>query len=302
MSVDKPQPETRPKRQPRAPIFGIFLLFLGVVLLLQNLNVLPWQLWEVLWRFWPVLIIAIGLSILLRGRNAWLATILVLALFGACLGIAVWQYEPSSWADEAPTTYSEPLGDLDSAEIALDFTAGSLTVSSLPSGSRNLVEVKSEVAYGDGDVRADLHRSGSQGSLRLIGEGKVNSRWEVRVTRNIPITMGINAALSSLELDLSDLELTELRADIDVANCTVKLPSSAGSIYAYIKADVANLEVTIPDEVAAKVKADVDLGVFEVDENRFPLKGSYYTSRGFSSAENRVELEIDCDIGRVQVK
>ena len=74
------------------PIWGIFLLFLGVVFLLQTLDVLSWGLWGTLWRFWPVLIIIVGLGILLRRYNVWLVSLLVLAILGACLGIAIWQY------------------------------------------------------------------------------------------------------------------------------------------------------------------------------------------------------------------
>jgi hypothetical protein len=82
----------------------------------------------------------------------------------------------------------------------------------------------------------------------------------------------------------------------------VTLPSLAGTTNAYIEADVANVEVTIPDEVAAKIQVDADLSAFDVDESRFPRKGDYYMSRDFESAQNRIELEMDCDVSRVQVK
>ena len=39
-----------------------------------------------------------------------------------------------------------------------------------------------------------------------------------------------------------------------------------------------------------------------MDEGRFPRRGDYYISPDFESAENRLELELDGDIGRVQVK
>ncbi len=90
--------EKRPHRVVGAPIWGIFLLFLGVVFLLQTLNVLPWGLWGTLWRFWPVLIIIIGLGILLHRYNVWLVSLLILAILGACLGIAIWQYEVILWS------------------------------------------------------------------------------------------------------------------------------------------------------------------------------------------------------------
>jgi len=301
--------EKEPPRAVGVPIWGIFLLFLGVVFLLQTLNVLPWGLWGTLWRFWPVLLIITGLGILLRRFSPWLVSLLILAILGACLGIAIWQYGLSSPTGVVTKSYSEPLGSLERAQIEIDFTAGSLTISSLPLGSPNLVEINSEVRDRDGSIRAEFHRQGSEGRLRLSTEqvnrkfwGEGGVRWEVRFTRNIPLTICIKSAASNVDLDLSDLAVTGLEMDIDVGNYAVKMPSSAGTTHAYIKADVANIEVTIPDGVAARFKADVDLGSLEVDESRFPKKGDYYVSLDFESAENRIELEIECDIGRVQVK
>ncbi|MFC2072168.1 LiaI-LiaF-like domain-containing protein [Chloroflexota bacterium] len=306
--------EKEPGRVVGIPIRGIFLIFLGVVFLLQTLNVLPWALWGGLWRFWPVLIIILGLGILLRHLNVWLVSLLILCLLGACLGIAIWQYEASVPAIPAgPTTnsYSEPLDGLEQAQIDVDFTAGSLTISSLPSSSPNFVEANSKVSNGGGSVRRDFHHQGSEGRLHLSTEGVKRQswfsgedwlRWEVKFTRNIPLTIDIGSAASDMNISLDELEVTELRLDIDAGNCKVKMPSSAGITYGYIDVAVANLEVTIPDGVAAKFKTDVSMGNLQIDESRFPKNGNYYMSRDFESAKNRVELEIDCDVGRVQVE
>jgi len=295
-------PEQKSQRERHIPVFGIFLLFLGVVFLLQNFNVLPWALWETLWRFWPVLIIIIGLSILLKRWNPWLVSMVVLALLCACLGLAIWQYEPSLPVEETTISYSEPLGNLECAKIQLDFTPGSLTVGSLPSSSQNFIEVDSKARNGDRSVKADFHRLGNEGRLHLSTADEADTGWDIRLTRNIPLMMDIKSAVSSMELDLSQLEVTELRMDIDVGNYMIKMPSSAGITSVYIEADVANVEVTIPDGVAAKLKADVDLGLFKVDENRFLRRDDHYVSRNFDDAENRIELELDCDIGIVKVK
>ncbi len=79
-------------RHEGAPVWGAFLVFLGIVLLLQALGILSWSLWGTLWRFWPALIIITGLGILLRNWNHWLVTLLVLAILGVCLGVAMWQF------------------------------------------------------------------------------------------------------------------------------------------------------------------------------------------------------------------
>ena len=150
----------------------------------------------------------------------------------------------------------------------------------------------------DGERKLSL--STEQVNRRFWGENGI--RWEINFTRSIPLTISIGSAASNMELALSELKVTELRLDIDAGNYRVVMPSSAGLTHAYIEVDAANLEVTIPDGVAVKIEADVNLGVFDVDESRFPKKGDYYLSPGFESAKNQVEIEIDCDIGRVQVK
>ena len=302
-------PEKKPERVVGVPVWGIFLLFLGIVFLLQSLNVIPWDLWGILWRFWPVLIIIIGLVILLRGYNIWLVSLLVLALLGACLGIAIWQYSASPLAGVATKSYSEPLGSLQRAQIELDFAVGSLTMGSLPSSSVNLVEADYEVRNGESSMKADFYQRDSEGKLNLSTErpsqrfwDKGGVKWMVNFTRRIPLAIDIKSDASNINLGLDELVVTELRLDIDAGNCKVIMPSSAGTTHTYIKADVANVEITIPDGVAAKIKVDKGLSAFDIDENRFPRKGDYYISQDFESAKNRIELEIDSDIGRVEVK
>lgn len=87
MSTEKPPAKSE------IPVGGVILLFLGIVFLLQNLNVLPWSLWETLWRYWPVLLIVSGLGLLLRRFNVWLVSLLLLAILVAALLAAIWQHD-----------------------------------------------------------------------------------------------------------------------------------------------------------------------------------------------------------------
>ena len=107
MSEEK-QPRERQPRENRIPMSGIFLLFIGTVLLLQSLDVIPWALWDTLWRFWPVLLIISGLSMLFGCYNFWLVSLLLLALLFACLGLAIWQHENPLPSGSNTGTYSGP--------------------------------------------------------------------------------------------------------------------------------------------------------------------------------------------------
>ncbi len=49
-------------------LFGIIVLLLGVVFLLQNLGVLTASVWAI---FWPALLILFGLSVMFRRKHCW---------------------------------------------------------------------------------------------------------------------------------------------------------------------------------------------------------------------------------------
>ena len=52
----------------RIPIAALILITLGVVFLLQNLGVLPIPLRQLFATWWPLILILVGVSLLLRGK------------------------------------------------------------------------------------------------------------------------------------------------------------------------------------------------------------------------------------------
>jgi len=124
--------QNEPRRGSSAPVWGIILLFFGVVLLLQTFNILPWGCGGTLWRFWPAFIIIIGLTILLRNVSAWLVSLIVIAILGGSLGSAIAMHGTGGVpAGVTMGNYTQPLGTVQTANVDIDFTAGSLTVDKL---------------------------------------------------------------------------------------------------------------------------------------------------------------------------
>ena len=46
-------------------MIALILIFLGIIFLLNNFNLLPLYTWENIWKFWPVILILWGLEVLL---------------------------------------------------------------------------------------------------------------------------------------------------------------------------------------------------------------------------------------------
>ncbi|MDO8472428.1 MAG: DUF5668 domain-containing protein [Dehalococcoidia bacterium] len=69
------------------PVFAALLIVAGVLLLLWNFNVLPQGMWHSIAKFWPVVLLIIGVNIFLR-EKPWLAGFIVLLIMLATVGAA----------------------------------------------------------------------------------------------------------------------------------------------------------------------------------------------------------------------
>jgi len=82
------------QKRGRARLVGpVVLIGLGVIFLLNSLGVLAWSVWEVIFRLWPVLLIAAGLEIILSRLSVW-GSLLALVLTGAILAGMLWMLGP----------------------------------------------------------------------------------------------------------------------------------------------------------------------------------------------------------------
>jgi len=287
-------------------IWGTTVLFLGVVFILQTTGVLPWTLWGTLWRFWPAVLILLGISILLRGYSIWLVSLLSIVILGGSLGIAIAQHGPVM--SSSMESDSIPLANLESAEVYIEFNAGRLDIGSLSSTSPELVELDYDVINGKrtlsssleirGTTTAELYLSASH--EEFWADNGVD--WRVDFTRTIPLSLNVRSAGSSVDLNLRRLMLTKLTLDVDAGSFSVTLPSSAGYTSVDVDSNVANVEIDVPDNVAARILINSGLSLIDIDEDRFPQDGDSYQSPGYDNAANRVEIVIDSDIGRVEVR
>jgi hypothetical protein len=96
---------------------AIILIFLGIILLLNNFGILSWESWSTIWRFWPLLLILGGLQLVMgRSRSSSIAILIVGGIFLAFIIIfAAASENPgfSSWLSNylpwVPQVHTQPL-------------------------------------------------------------------------------------------------------------------------------------------------------------------------------------------------
>jgi hypothetical protein len=78
-------------------VWGAFLIFAGVIFLLNTTGVVPWEAWQNLWVYWPMLVILAGVKIML-GRSFFSRIILIilsLIFFGLVFLSILDQFAPN---------------------------------------------------------------------------------------------------------------------------------------------------------------------------------------------------------------
>lgn len=300
----------RPAR--RGGLVGpVILIGLGIVFLLNNMGLLGWEVWEGILRLWPVLLIAVGLDILI-GRRSALGSLLVVVVMLGVLAASVWWSGAWLGAGTALTgeTISQPLERATRADVQIGMGAGTLSVGALEDASQ-LIEgsvagqdrepVTRDFSISSGTAYFALRSRGQFGWIfpfadRRNGEGT----WDLRLNRDVPMRLKIDAGAGTATLDLARLHLTDLDVNAGVGKITVTLPQQ-GVLVARVNGGVGETTILIPAGMAARIQADTGLGQVQVLGN-YQRQGDAYVSPDYDPAGNRVELIVKGGVGRLTIR
>jgi len=294
-------------------VWPVILIGAGVVLLLNNLGVLPWGIWQTLLGLWPVLLIAAGLDLLLGRHSAWgglLAALLVLAVLAGAVWAGLTRAEPATAF--RTETISQALDGAKSAEVVVDFGVGSLVIGALPEATGNLVEGALALAPGE-TVTPTFRRSGDTARYELKGRGAwrgpfsqpgavwpADKVWNLALSRDVPLRLNVHPGVGRSVLDLSGLTVTELTVDGNVGQVNLTLPRW-GRSQITLDGGVGELVIGVPEGTAARIQVDEGLGGV-VTEGRFSSTGRTYTTATYASAVERVEVRVKGGIGRLTLR
>ncbi len=289
----------------------LILITIGVLFLLANMGMLPLSFWEIAFRFWPLLLILIGLDILV-GRRSPLGSLLILILWAALIGGIIWLASPQGAAylpSAAAVTdqVSQPLDDIKSASIELDTGLADTTVAALGPDSGDLMSgtfghregsriVKTYEVVGDG-ARLRLREE----STNFFLASTSISRWDVRLNPAVPLSLIVNGGVGRTSLDLSTLQARDLVIDSGVGSMTVTAPRS-GSVRMSLNGGVGSATVIVPQGVAGRIRVNAGLGGISVNQSRFPRSGDIYQSVDFVNATDKIDIQVDGGIGGISIQ
>ncbi|MBI2756694.1 MAG: hypothetical protein HYX52_08290 [Chloroflexi bacterium] len=309
----------------------VLLVALGTLLLLNNLGVLPREVWSGLWRLWPLGLVLVGLSLVLGGRiPRLLLGLLLIGIVG--VGAAAWATAERSPATagagrEAAGALDQPLQGAREANVTLRFGAGRLVVDPLDGSRPELVsalqysgspDLQPSVSYRTRDGVGDLEyvaRGSTGGSMAFPtsflwplfgdrGSSASSPSMQVHLSTALPLSVNVQTGVADATLDLSGLQLTRLDLSAGAASTRMSLPRPRGTLPVRVQGGASTFAIEIPADVPARIQIEGGLSTVAVDEGRFPASGGrrQFTSPAYASATDRVDLRLEVGAATVSVR
>lgn len=261
-------------------IWAFILIALGVIWLLFQANVISGANLAVLFRLWPLILIAFGLELLI-GRNSrsvslligggTVVLLLVLMLVGPTIGLG-------SNLDIQEKQIQEPLGDTTSAQLDLNLSVGRATVNALTDSSDLLtadlryvggVNYSASGSQGQKYISLSTNSDGTQifdflGFSFVGGENADQLRWNLGLTTAIPLDLRLHGGVGDATIDLTGVQLSKFGYNNGVGDTTITLP--AGASYPFtLDGGVGSVTVNFAADTAITASINGGVGGMTLD-------------------------------------
>jgi len=319
-SQEVPRPAPRHRRLPSL-FWPVLLIGIGVILLLQNLGVLSWDSWTTLWRFWPLLIILLGLDVLIGRRSSAgsivsaLLIVLLVAAVAFVLTVGPDIPELTGWAqvpDWQNEQISYPLEGVEDAAVSIHWSS--------PRGSLSALRNSSNLIAGSVDYRGELDFSASTqngramvelsshfgGGVWIPGWDTSDRRWDLQLSPQVLLDLSLDGGSGSSDFDLGELRLDSLYVDVGSGSVELTLPARR-SFEAEIDGGSGSLVIVLPQDLEARVELDSGSGSFNPDSRFRQVEGErgsdgVWETEDYDHAEVSVLLRIDQGSGSIRIE
>lgn len=281
------------------------LIGIGIILLLNNLGYLDWNLWDI-FTLWPVLLIAAGLEVLVGRKSAVGSIITALIVLGLIAGGVWFVGTPTSTRSVAQTTtISEPRNGITAAQVTLAPAMAQVNIKAL-NDSANFVEGavgqrRNErlVQNFTGGTPARLVLKAGGMSRGIIGPSRRYS-WDLAFHPDVALDLGIDIGMGDVNLDLGALTLDTVNVNFGMGDILVKLPET-GDCDINIDGGVGAVVIEVPAGLAVRMQTDAAIVARTIPPS-YTQANNRYTSPGYSEAETRVDIHVGLGVGSITLQ
>ncbi len=301
-------------------LWGLVFLGAALIWLLAALDVLPPAIADLVGRAWPVLLVLVGLSILLRDRVPFGSVVALVVCVALVAGVTASAF--STRATQSRDAYQQPISQLVGENVNLLHVqvvtletdvelVRSLDARSITGQFAGSTESELVVNYAEGDdntatLTVTETRPNQFPMLEAIGRGRLH----LELPSNIPVDVNVDGQSGLVSLNMSDMAVERLNLDWQQGDALVTLPEydPQGSpddavLGALVVAD-GDITLFVPQAAAARF--ELNRGSSGLNPVFDPLLYNYLVgdileSRSYDSAAIKMHYIVTAPRGLITV-
>ncbi len=274
---------------------GLHFVGFGTFLLLTTMGVLPWSFWFTAALWWPVLLIALGLRLMLSRKAPSLVLASPLLIYGTFAALALtgpfesWGEEWRPFSVERPESAQRWTLEGDLAFAQVDVSARALEPALLATGRAQLRGGRDAVTL-SGETLPRVRLAGPR-HWHFVSVRPPRHSWEIEVTDAVPMRLELDIAFTGGRIDLSQGGLSGASIHGAFNDTTLQLGPPTEEVRITYEGAFNHLEIVVPDEVPVGVSTDGFLNFVDGRSRRDRTGPGYHLS--LDGAFNRVVVRAE---------
>lgn len=321
-------------------INGLTLILIGIIFLANTLGILEWAVWSNIFKLWPLLLVSLGLSLILRGKS--LSFIAPLIIFLAIIlgagaiymginfeGKVVSEVKTLSRdlvteaqkaqvnelvpevkiPSEIETTKEvevipeiEEYPPIEKASIVLKFDVGKLT---LNESTPLLYECISQYQYKEFEPFEKFSRTGKEANIIIYHSPVTKKRTSNNIKNNWELKLN-NQIIYNLSIETGALNMDSNLSGFKVEKLVIKSGVSNINLVvpnynSKIIIDTGVSNIDIAIPKDVGVMLNIDSGIAIKGLDDFIKRDDTYISNNYDNSEFKTEIEIDCGVSNIHI-
>lgn len=287
-------------------ITGLLLVLFGEIFFLINLGYGSWgNIYEIS-KYWPLLLIIIGLAMFWRGNLPRVLAYLVIILSVLTVGLyMIMEQQPDAQEIivKAPLNISQQqYPEVIQGNLDIDYGGGKLLIS--PDTQDLLL-----ADFGNRQIKQQIEANGQVLDINLSqnqfncnpATDKLN-HWQLKISPDLVWNLDIDAGAIDGKIDLTGIPLRQLNCNLGAGNILFTLGNNGVNSKMDIESGASNIKLKIVNDTGIRIKMNGALNSSNLEKLGWANTDGYYISPNYQQAASKIDCEIDLSLGNLEVE
>jgi hypothetical protein len=299
--------------------WGIFFITIGLLILLNNLGKIYFDLYD-LWKFWPLVLIIWGLTFFVKNNviKSFLA-----AISGIILAVALFAFFSYGFnfidnsfsindngihlevdGDVDTTNYFEPFDrNIKNAELSFKAGAGSFEIKDTTQG---LISAVTNGVKNNFEMIKTFNDTGTVVQFKMkhkrfsFNDGEFKNKAIIKLNTLPDWNLNFDVGAASVYLDLRKYKTDRINIKMGAASLKIKIGKKSKTTRLNLKSGASSVDVYVPDSSGCEITTHTALSSKDFKDFDRVNSGLYRTDN-FEKSKKKIFISVHSGISSIKV-